>query len=119
MKQLRGQVADEIVLACVELCIDCHDACLKAIRHCLRKGGRHGDPRHLGLLMDCAEICRINADFLDRGSERQGLLGPLCLEVCERCVHICEAFLGDVTLRQCADICWTCAESCRRLAGSA
>ncbi len=32
-------------------------------------GGKHAEPEHLNLLMDCARICVTNADFMLRKSK--------------------------------------------------
>ena len=48
---------------CIEECLRCHGICLQTVSHCLELGGKHADPDHIGLLLDCAEICRTSAEL--------------------------------------------------------
>lgn len=43
---------------CVDNCQECHEICVEAVDHCLRKGGQHAEPDHIRLLQDCAQIFR-------------------------------------------------------------
>ena len=74
---------------CIKLCEECYHTCIETITYCLQQGGKHAEAAHIGLLLDCAAICHTSTDFMLRSSPLHG--------------------------RICADACWRCAESCRRM----
>lgn len=51
---------------CIENCSDCHDVCVETLAHCLRRGGEHVAPDHIGALLDCAQACDTSRDFMLR-----------------------------------------------------
>ncbi len=104
---------------CGHNCLECHSICLETVAYCLEHGGKYTEAGHIGLLLDCAEICQTSANFMLRGSDLHGRICGVCAEVCERCAQDCEAFGDDATMRACADICCRCAESCRQMASMA
>jgi hypothetical protein len=53
---------------CIDECTRCHNVCLATVSHFLELGGKHADPAHIGLLLDCAEICQTSANFMLRGA---------------------------------------------------
>src|SRR3954451_13388253 len=81
--------------ACIANCRECHDACLHLVPHCLGRGGRHAEPGHITLLLDCAQICDTSADFMVRGSDLHGATCGACAEVCERCADYCQRLGND------------------------
>lgn len=84
--------------------------------HCLKMGGKHASPEHIGLMMDCAEICGTSAHFMQRHSPRHALTCGVCAEVCEACARDCESMAnGDDMMLRCAAICHECAASCREM----
>lgn len=101
---------------CIQDCTDCHNVCLETVAHCLQLGGAHAEAAHIGLLLDCAQMCATSADFMLRGSELHGRACAVCAESCERCAASCERFSDDEQMRSCAELCRRCAESCRRMA---
>lgn len=102
---------------CIQLCQDCHALCIQMIGHCLKLGGRHAAPDHIRLLMDCAQICTVTADYMARGSSFHDRTCVLCSEICRLCAESCEQLRRDDQLiKQCADMCRRCAESCERMA---
>lgn len=96
--------------------LTCHRICEETITHCLRTGGRHAEPDHIRLMMDCADICRTVADFMTRGSPFSAGLCALCADVCEACAINCESFGSDSEMQACAQACRRCAQSCRAMA---
>ena len=101
--------------ACIETCSACYDICQRMIYdHCPKLGGAHVEPRHLKLMADCADLCRIAADFMLRGSPRHKLTCNLCAEICHVCADDCER-IGQMA--ECVKVCRQCAESCREMAG--
>lgn len=97
---------------CAQHCLNCYRICLDTVTsHCLERGGDHAEPRHVRLMLDCAELCRTAADFVIRHSEVHGQICRLCAQLCERCASECDAFADD-RMRACAELCRECAASC-------
>ena len=107
---------DQSMHDCITVCSECHDICLAAVEHCLRKGGEHASPEHIRALIDCAQACEASRDFMLRGSDIHGSYCGACAEACERCADACERMGDDEVMRQCAETCRRCAESCRSMA---
>jgi hypothetical protein len=101
---------------CIQQCQDCHARCIELINHCLMVGGRHAAPTHIRLLMDCAQLCTVTADFMARDSAFHDRTCQLCAELCRSCADSCAEVAGDDQLvRECVDLCHRCAESCDRM----
>ena len=109
---------DRDLQACIDNCQSCHALCLQTLVACQEKGGRHAEPGHLRLLLDCADICRTSADFMLRRSDLHTLTCGVCAQVCERCAVSCETLRDDDTMRACAEECRRCAASCREMAAA-
>lgn len=100
--------------ACIDDCLDCQVTCLSyAIGHCLEMGGRHTEPAHFKLMLDCAEICQAAANFMARGSEHHRHVCRECAEICRACAASCQE-LGD--MQECVEACLRCAASCEKMA---
>lgn len=110
---------NEQMQSCIQECLDCHRACLETVTHCLEKGGRHAEPDHIRLLMDCAEICQTSANFMLRGSDLHPMTCEVCAEVCAECADDCERFDGDAQMQNCAAACRSCSEMCQTMAEEA
>jgi hypothetical protein len=105
---------------CIQHCVACATACEQTITHCLMLGGEHASAHHIGLLMDCAEICRTSAAFMMHLSHHHHKTCEVCAEVCDACAKDCEQLAhGDRTMLICAETCRKCAESCHAMAGAA
>ena len=99
---------------CIEACEQCHRICLQtAMNHCLETGGKHVEPKHFRLMLNCAEICQTSANFMISSSHLHQRTCEVCAEVCEACAMSCEQVGG---MDECAQACHRCAESCRRMA---
>ena len=104
------------VQACIDQCSVCHDVCLRAATtHCLEEGGEHARPEHMKLMLDCADICQVAADFMLRGSPRHPLVCGICAQICDACADDCER-VGDMD--ECVEACRACADSCRAMSES-
>lgn len=101
---------------CTDNCQTCYGVCTATVAHCLKKGGRHAEAGHIGILMDCARACAMSADFMLRGSSLHAKVCGVCAEACERCAADCERMADDDMMRHCAEVCRRCADSCRRMA---
>lgn len=99
---------------CIQNCLTCHHVCYEtALNHCLKMGGKHTEPEHFRLMLNCAEICQTSANFMLSGSELHKLTCGVCAQVCEACANDCEA-IGDMD--ECVAACRKCVESCRKMA---
>ena len=102
---------------CIEDCHHCHATCLTmAATHCLEMGGKHTEPAHMRLMLDCAEICQTAMNFMLRHSEYHASVCRACAEICSACAASCEE-VGD--MKECVDACLGCAQSCERVAAVA
>lgn len=102
---------------CIQRCTECRNVCLQTIAHCLRLGGKHASPEHIGLLMDCAAICETSSRFMLNQSPFHKKTCSVCAEVCTACADDCEKMAGgDRVMQMCADTCRSCAESCAHMA---
>jgi len=82
-------------------------------------GGKHAEPNHIRLFMDCAEICQTSANFMLRMSDFHAQTCGVCADICEQCAADCDRFVGDEIMQQCAETCRSCAESSRNMSGMA
>ena len=117
--QTQHQHTAQEMRACIANCLNCHSTCMATITHCLQKGGQHAAVAHIRLMMDCAEICQISANFMLRGSDMHSRTCGVCAEICERCAQDCERLGDDAHMRACAEACRRCADSCRNMAAMA
>lgn len=99
--------------SCIENCNRCAQVCLQtAMNQCLEMGGRHVEPEHFRLMMNCAEICQLSANFMLSSSRFHDRTCEVCAEICEACAMDCDS-IGD--MEECASTCRECAESCRQM----
>jgi hypothetical protein len=109
-----NEVHSSEIQTCIENCTRCHETCLRMLAtHCLHLAGRHVEPEHMRLMLDCSQICQTAADFMTRGSPRHAAVCDVCAEICAACATDCER-IGDMD--ECVEVCRTCADSCRRMA---
>src|SRR5216110_3220381 len=87
---------DDEMRECVQNCAECHRVCLALVTYCVEMGGPHADPRHIGLLLDCVQICATSADFMIRGSSVHTVTCGACAKICNLCARSCETIgAGD------------------------
>ena len=99
---------------CIDDCLHCYRTCMQtAMNHCLEAGGRHTEPEHFRLMINCADICRTAAEFMLSNSKLHGPICAACAEVCHACAQSCEQ-IGDMD--ECVQACRTCMDSCRQMA---
>lgn len=100
--------------SCIDICNTCAQVCLQtAMNQCLEMGGRHVEPQHFRLMMNCAEICQLSANFMLSSSRFHNRTCELCAEICEACAMDCENIGG---MDECVSVCHECADSCRQMA---
>lgn len=99
--------------ACIDACLRCARICWQtATQHCLTEGGKHVEPEHYRLMLQCAAICRLCADFQLSSSIFSEAVRKLCADVCEACALSCEG-IGDMD--DCVSACRICAASCEEM----
>ena len=96
-------LVDELYF-CAAQCTHCYDAC-----H-LEKNQSEFE-RCMMLDQDCADICRLAGQVLERNSESGDKFLKLCSEICEACAIECEKHNREHCL-QCAKVCRECSEMC-------
>jgi len=105
----------EEVRECLKDSLSCYQTCTETLTRCLRMGGEHARQEHLNLLMDCAKICNLNADFILRNSAYYPQTCGITADICDECGDSCDRFNDDF-MKECAAVCRRCAESCREIA---
>jgi hypothetical protein len=100
---------------CIEECLNCHAVCTMTAQYCLMQGGELASADHVGMLLDCAEICQTSANFMLRGSPYHAITCSACAVLCHACADACREF-DDEELQQCAEMCASCAEHCEAMA---
>jgi hypothetical protein len=113
--QSSEMTASEEVQECLKASLDCYQTCTDTTILCLSIGGKHAEPEHINLLMDCARICSTNADFIIRNSTYYPQTCGICADICDECGDNCDRF-EDEFMKECASVCRRCAESCREMA---
>lgn len=90
---------------CAAQCTHCYDAC------------HLENDSHMDICMendqDCAEICRLTAQLIDRDSPNVDIFLKLSSEMCERCAIECEKHSGFEYCIKCAESCRKCVEVCQ------
>ena len=91
---------------CATECNHCTTACLdeqdvKMLAKCIK------------LDLDCAEICRLTASLIARGSEHGKHLLKECGEICNACAQECEKHSHMKHCKRCAEACRVCAQACQ------
>ena len=102
---------------CIANCGDCQETCLATVAHCLTLGGKYAEAQRIRVMLDCAEICQVAANFMLRRSTLHSYVCRACAEICDACARSCEAIANDdEQIRQCVESCRRCAGSCREMA---
>ena len=109
-------MSHETFTSCVEAYNDCATACDHCAIACLSEPDPKAMARCIALDIDCAEICRLAAGYMSRGSEHARFICGTCAEVCEACAAECGKHDAE-HCKRCAQACRRCADECRRMAG--
>jgi len=104
--------------SCIEACNSCAEACDFCAASCLQEQDVKAMARCIALDMDCAQICRMAAAYMARGSEFADVICQFCAEICEACGDECAKHQMQ-HCQECAQACRRCADECRRMAGGA
>ncbi len=106
---------DQITRECIEACTSCHNICQETTTYCLEQGGKHVEPSHMRLMLDCVEICNVATNYMLARSDFTDDICKECADICDACAESCEEFTGDRTMLNCAEACRRCAEACRKM----
>ena len=102
--------------SCIDACYACATACDHCAAACLRESDVKMLARCIQLDIDCADMCRLAAGYMGRGSELAAAVCESCAEVCDACADECDKNGKMQHCRECAEACRRCAEECRRMA---
>jgi hypothetical protein len=72
--------------------------------------------RCIALDIDCAQLCRLAAGAMARGSEVSALICNACAAICDMCAEECGKHQMQ-HCQDCANACRRCATECRRMSG--
>lgn len=108
---------DPAMDSCIETCNHCHQTCLRsAMTMCLETGGKHVEPAHFRLMLNCAEMCQTATNFMLSRSSVHDVVCAACAEVCAACADSCAELDG---MEACTEACRRCADECRSMGGAA
>jgi hypothetical protein len=108
-------VMSQEVKECIQDCIDCFRTCTETSIRYLKMYQKNAEIEHVNLLLDCAKICNLNADFMLRNSSYYPQICGITADICDECADTCDRFDEDF-MKNCAIVCRRCAESCREMA---
>lgn len=114
---MHGTKKHSSIEQCIQNCQNCHAICEQTLFYCLQKGEPHVQASHMQVLLDCAQICQVGADFMLRNSPLHVKTCALCAEICTKCADSCERIdKNDPQMKACAEMCRRCAASCQQMA---
>ena len=100
----------------IELLNNCAAACNQCTVACLNEAEVKMLTTCIQIELDCAEICRITASFLARGSAHAKHLLKECAEICNACAEECKKHSHMEHCKVCAETCRVCAKECKNAA---
>ncbi|EKS72715.1 hypothetical protein BURK_004662 [Burkholderia sp. SJ98] len=100
---------------CIDACYACATACDNCATACLSEGNASEMANCIRQDMDCADVCRLAAAVIARGSQHVKDICSVCASICEACSAECDKHQHD-HCKQCAEACRACAEECRAMA---
>lgn len=101
--------------ACIRTCVECHALCLKTASYCLERG-KAPHPGLITVLQVCADVCRVCADTMIRGSDLHGIVCGACAEICGSCAAACEDVVDDPQVAECRETCLRGFDTCSAMA---
>src|SRR5690606_2461065 len=112
---LEMSMSHEKFQSCIDACYACATECDHCAIACLGEKDVKNMARCIRLDLDCAQICRLAAAYMARGSEFAQAVCRVCAEICEGGGTEC-AKHQMCHCQRCADAFRKCAEECRRMA---
>lgn len=104
--------------SCIDACNACATACDMCASACLNEDDVNAMAACIAMDIDCAQICRLAAGYMARGSQFSSALCQACANVCEACADECAKHQA-AHCQQCAEACRRCAQECRRMSVAA
>jgi len=99
----------DLLQRCIDNCAECQAICEDTLAVTT-------DEKRRTILVDCAQMCGVNVEFMKRESELHPFTCFTCAEACRRCAEEWEGFSGEnELLARCADACRRCEVSCRAM----
>lgn len=99
--------------SCILSCQNCSTTCSSLlVDYCMKTGGRHAAPKHVRIMLDCAEVCTTISNFMARSSTFHSAMCRLCADVCDACARSCDGLDG---MAECIATCCACSKSCRAI----
>ena len=108
------ELLTEEMKRCIDVGVTCEKVCRETIIHCLHHGREHADPKHIGLMKDCASMCRASAELMMTNSQFSKEQCALCVKICNACANECDKF-SESFMKECAKICRDCAKTCEQM----
>ena len=102
--------------ALIDVLNNCAPECSHCAMACLEEDDVNMMTRCIKLDIDCADVCRLTASLLARGSEHGIHLLKECAEICDACAEECEKHSHMEHCKYCAEVCRHCAEECSAMA---
>jgi hypothetical protein len=88
MKRSRTMTYQDFA-SCIDACNACATACEHCTTACLAESDPGALARCIELDIDCAQACRLAAAYMGRGSEMVTAACALCAQLCEACEAEC------------------------------
>lgn len=103
--------------SCIELCIQCANACDHCAASCLREEDVNMLSACIQSDLECSTMCKTAAQLMHLQSTHANAACQLCADICIACAEECEKHEHEHCLR-CAAICRQCAEVCMSMAAA-
>lgn len=104
----------ERIASCIEACNECAEACDYCADACLDEEDVADLVDCIRLNRDCADLCRLVATLLARGSSFTPSIVRACADACDACARECDEHPLE-HCRACAEACRDCADEFRRM----
>lgn len=92
---------------------DCYITCNECAVACLEEQDVDMLTHCIRLDIDCSAICQSLMGFVARSSDHADHLLNECAEICDTCAEECRKHEHMEHCRRCAEACVTCADLCR------
>lgn len=99
---------------CIDACNRCAQACYECLKACLNEPDAQARKGCIGMLMECAMLCKESSGFMAMDARFAKDLCRLCATVCDQCAQDCKMFKDDHCVK-CANECQVCTNECRMM----
>lgn len=98
--------------SCLQACLHCQQVCRKTAFDMSPAAASEANADDIRMLFECAELCRLSADWQLSGSQYSRQICAVCAQVCRECESRC---VGKIDMEECEYVCRRCAESCEAM----